>query len=44
MGAKLNGNVLVLKQIIVSGEKETSDNDIEIQLSKINLALKAINT
>ena len=44
MGAKLDGNVLVMKQIIVSGEKETLNSDIEIQLSKINLALKSINT
>ncbi len=34
MGAKLDGNVLVMKQIIVSGEKETLNSDIEIQLSK----------
>lgn len=44
MGAKLSGNLLKIRQTIVSGEKETSDNDIQIQLSNINIALKGIDT
>ena len=43
MGAKLSGNLLRIRQTIVSGEKETSDNDIQIQLSNINIALKGID-
>lgn len=42
MGAKLSGNMLEIRQTIVSGEKETSDNDIKIRLSKINLTLREI--
>lgn len=43
MGAILEGNILKLKQTIVSGEKETVDNDIRISLSRINMALKGIS-
>lgn len=44
MDASLEGNVLKLKQTIVSGEKGTADNDIRIYLSRINVILKSIKT